>query len=62
MIIHLYILEENVKTLFCLQKLLKAARDGNIKEVESCVKNRANLECSDEFVSEVKCIYYIHYK
>ncbi|XP_063417169.1 uncharacterized protein LOC134699495 [Mytilus trossulus] len=27
------------------EKLLKAAKEGNIKEVESCVKNRANLEC-----------------
>ncbi|XP_071138166.1 uncharacterized protein [Mytilus edulis] len=27
------------------QKLLTAAEEGNIKEVELCVKNRANLEC-----------------
>ncbi|XP_076080537.1 uncharacterized protein LOC143051531 [Mytilus galloprovincialis] len=27
------------------RKLLTAAKEGNIKEVELCVKNRANLEC-----------------
>ncbi|XP_071122548.1 fibronectin type 3 and ankyrin repeat domains 1 protein-like [Mytilus edulis] len=27
------------------EELLTAAKKGNIKEVESCVKNRANLEC-----------------
>ncbi|XP_076080568.1 uncharacterized protein LOC143051556 isoform X2 [Mytilus galloprovincialis] len=27
------------------KKLLTAAYEGNIKEVELCVKNRANLEC-----------------
>ncbi|XP_063436869.1 ankyrin repeat and sterile alpha motif domain-containing protein 1B-like [Mytilus trossulus] len=39
--------EENVKALFCLQKLLTAAEEGNIKEVELCIKNRTNLECRD---------------
>ncbi|XP_063436858.1 kinase D-interacting substrate of 220 kDa B-like [Mytilus trossulus] len=29
------------------EKLLTAAAEGNIKEVELCVKNRANLECRD---------------
>ncbi|XP_063436844.1 poly [ADP-ribose] polymerase tankyrase-like [Mytilus trossulus] len=29
------------------EKLLKAAAEGNIKEVELCIKNRANLECRD---------------
>ncbi|XP_063436855.1 poly [ADP-ribose] polymerase tankyrase-1-like [Mytilus trossulus] len=33
--------------LFCLQKLLTAAENGNIKKVKLCVKNRANLECRD---------------
>ncbi|XP_063436867.1 ankyrin repeat and SAM domain-containing protein 6-like [Mytilus trossulus] len=41
--------EENVKDLFCLQKLLTAAAKGNIKEVELCVKNGANLECRGGF-------------
>ncbi|XP_063436868.1 uncharacterized protein LOC134718303 [Mytilus trossulus] len=31
------------------EKLLTAAREGNIKEVEICIKNRANLEYKDEF-------------
>ncbi|XP_076081434.1 uncharacterized protein LOC143052302 isoform X2 [Mytilus galloprovincialis] len=31
------------------KKLLTAAEKGNIKEVELCVKNGANLECSDYF-------------
>ncbi|XP_076116842.1 putative ankyrin repeat protein RF_p14 [Mytilus galloprovincialis] len=30
------------------QKLLKAAREGNIKEVEICVKNGASLECRSD--------------
>ncbi|XP_052065512.1 uncharacterized protein LOC127705231 isoform X3 [Mytilus californianus] len=30
------------------QKLLTAAREGNIKEVELCVKNKANLECKTD--------------
>ncbi|XP_071139788.1 uncharacterized protein [Mytilus edulis] len=29
-------------------RLLTAAREGNIKEVELCIKNRANLECRDD--------------
>ncbi|XP_063436849.1 protein fem-1 homolog A-like [Mytilus trossulus] len=37
--------DERKIDLFCLQKLLTAAENGNIKEVELCVKNRANLEC-----------------
>ncbi|XP_076081055.1 uncharacterized protein LOC143051962 [Mytilus galloprovincialis] len=31
------------------EKLLTAAEKGNIKEVELCVKNGANLECRDDF-------------
>ncbi|VDI16267.1 Hypothetical predicted protein [Mytilus galloprovincialis] len=41
------------------EKLLTAAQawpqEGNIKEVEVCVKNGANLECRD-VVSKVKCL------
>ncbi|XP_071139783.1 uncharacterized protein [Mytilus edulis] len=31
------------------EKLLTAAMEGNIKEVELCIKNRANLECRDKY-------------
>ncbi|XP_063436870.1 fibronectin type 3 and ankyrin repeat domains 1 protein-like [Mytilus trossulus] len=31
------------------EKLLTAAREGNIKEVELCIKNRANLECRGDY-------------
>ncbi|XP_071122876.1 uncharacterized protein [Mytilus edulis] len=33
------------------KKLLTAAEEGNIKEVESCVKNGASLECRDDYWS-----------
>ena len=54
----MYVLEENVKALFCLQKLLTAAENGNIKEVELCIKNGASLECRDS-VSKVKCLTHL---
>lgn len=41
--------------LIYLQKLLTAAQDGIIEDVELCVKNGANLEYTNgSFVSEVK--------
>ncbi|XP_063397032.1 uncharacterized protein LOC134681339 [Mytilus trossulus] len=39
-----YIHVGNTIALFYLQKLLLAAQDGNIEDVELCVKNGANLE------------------
>lgn len=42
-----------MKNLFNLQKLLTAATEGNIKEIELCIKNGASFECTDD-VSEVE--------
>ncbi|XP_071122877.1 uncharacterized protein [Mytilus edulis] len=40
------------------EKLLTAARKGNKKEVESCVKNRANLECrSDDIYGQTPLLW-----